>query len=66
MKCYQGEKLMWSQRFIETTRGSFEVFVKRTGAAICVTHLYNAYNEKGNTFANPFTEHYTVYHVNLR
>jgi len=57
---------MWSQRFIETTRGSFEVFVKGTGAAICVTHLYSAYNEKGNTFANPFTEHYTVYLVNLR
>lgn len=66
MKCYWGEELMWSQRFIETTRGSFEVFVKGTGAAICVTHLYSAYNEKGNTFANPFTEHYTVYLVNLR
>ena len=57
---------MWTQQFIETTRGSFEVFVKGTGEPICVTHLYSAYNEKGNTFANPFTEHYTVYLVNLR
>ncbi|MEK5038504.1 alpha/beta fold hydrolase [Sporosarcina sp. FSL K6-3457] len=57
---------MWTQQFIETTRGSFEVFIKGEGEPICVTHLYSAYNEKGNTFANPFTEHYTVYLVNLR
>ncbi|MFD1928781.1 alpha/beta fold hydrolase [Sporosarcina siberiensis] len=57
---------MWIQQFIETTRGSFEVFVKGEGEPICVTHLYSAYNEKGNTFANPFTEHGTVYLVNLR
>ncbi len=57
---------MWTQRFIETTRGSFEVFVRGKGEPICVTHLYSAYNEKGNAFANPFTEHYTVYLVNLR
>lgn len=57
---------MWKQQFIETTRGSFEVFVRGEGEPICVTHLYSAYNEKGNTFANPFTEHYTVYLVNLR
>jgi len=57
---------MWTQQFIETTRGSFEVFVRGEGEPICVTHLYSAYNENGNTFANPFTEHYTVYLVNLR
>ena len=57
---------MWTQQFIETIRGSFEVFTKGEGEPICVTHLYSAYNEKGNTFANPFTEHYTVYLVNLR
>ncbi|WP_438317387.1 alpha/beta fold hydrolase [Sporosarcina sp. FA9] len=57
---------MWIQQFIETTRGSFEVFVKGDGKPICVTHLYSVYNEKGNTFANPFTEDGTVYLVNLR
>ena len=57
---------MWTQQFIETTRGTFEIFVKGTGEPICVTHLYSAYNGKGNTFANPFAEHYTVYLVNLR
>ncbi len=57
---------MWTQLFIETTRGLFEVFVRGEGEPICVTHLYSAYNVKGNTFANPFTERYTVYLVNLR
>ncbi|MEK4714931.1 alpha/beta fold hydrolase [Sporosarcina sp. FSL K6-5500] len=57
---------MWTPQFIETTRGSFEFFVRGEGEPICVTHLYSAYNEKGNAFANPFTEHYTVYLVNLR
>jgi len=57
---------MWTQQFIVTTRGSFEVFIKGEGEPICVTHHYSAYNAKGNTFANPFTEHYTVYLVNLR
>lgn len=33
---------------------------------MCVTHLYSEFNERGNTFALPFTEHYSVFLVNLR
>ena len=57
---------MWEQRLIETTRGTFEVFVKGDGSPLCVTHLYSEFNSNGNTVANPFTEHHTVYLVNLR
>ena len=57
---------MWKERLIKTTRGDFELFIKGTGQPICVTHLYSAYNSKGNTFANFFTDNYTVYLINLR
>jgi len=57
---------MWVQRFIETSRGIFEMFEKGRGEPLCVTHLYSAYDERGNTFANPFTSDYHVYLVNLR
>jgi len=58
--------MVWIQNLIETARGTFEVFTKGTGEPICVTHLYSAFNDKGNSFANPFTKHYSVYLVNLR
>lgn len=57
---------MWVQRFIETTRGVFELFEAGHGEPLTVTHLYSAFNEKGNTFANPFTSHYQVFLINLR
>ncbi|MGE7837208.1 alpha/beta fold hydrolase [Viridibacillus arvi] len=57
---------MWEQQLIETSRGTFEVFVKGIGSPICVTHLYSEYNSNGNTFANHFTNNHTVYLVNLR
>lgn len=57
---------MWQKRFVETERGTFEVFVSGSGEPLCVTHLYSAFDERGNTFANPFTSHYQVYLVNLR
>lgn len=57
---------MWEKVFVETDRGKFEVFVSGSGEPICVTHQYSAYDERGNTFANPFTSHYQVYLVNLR
>lgn len=57
---------MWERKFVDTDRGEFEVFVSGSGEPLCVTHLYSAFNERGNTFANPFTSHYKVYLVNLR
>ncbi|MGN7408700.1 alpha/beta fold hydrolase [Sporosarcina sp. SAFN-010] len=57
---------MWKKTFVETERGEFEVFVSGTGEPLCVTHLYSAFDERGNTFANPFTLHYQVYLINLR
>ena len=39
---------------------------KRRRTPLCVTHLYSEYNDNGNTFANPFTDHYSVYLVNLK
>ncbi|MDN4492844.1 alpha/beta fold hydrolase [Ureibacillus aquaedulcis] len=57
---------MWEQHFIETDRGTFEVFKSGNGEPICITHLYSEYDSRGNLFANPFADHYTVYLVNLR
>ena len=57
---------MWQKKFVETERGTFEIFVSGSGDPLCVTHLYSAFDERGNTFANPFTAHYKVYLVNLR
>lgn len=57
---------MWEQRLIETTRGTFEYFVKGNGEPLAITHFSMAYNEKGNWFANPFTEHYQVFLINVR
>jgi len=57
---------MWKQEFVDTERGIFEIFIKGNGHPICITHFYSAYNIKGNTFANPFTDHHTVYLINLR
>ena len=39
---------------------------KREGKPLCVTHLYSEFNSNGNLFASAFTNHYTVYLINLR
>lgn len=57
---------MWQQQFIETARGTFQLFTKGHGAPLCVTHLYSEFNENGNVFAEMFTPHFTVHLVNLR
>ena len=57
---------MWKQRFIETNRGTFELFEKGEGEPLAITHFYMAFNENGNWFANPFTKHYKVYLINVR
>ena len=57
---------MWKKRFIETKRGAFELFEKGEGVPLAVTHLYSAFDERGNTFANPFTGNHHVYLINLR
>ena len=43
---------MWDQRFVDTERGRFELFESGQGEPLAVTHLYSAYNEQGNSFAN--------------
>ncbi|QUG84279.1 alpha/beta fold hydrolase [Bacillus nitratireducens] len=57
---------MWKTNIIKTTRGKFEYFVKGEGPPLCVTYMYSEYNDNGNTFANPFTDFYSVYLVNLK
>lgn len=57
---------MWEQKLIETPRGTFEYFVNGSGEPLAITHFYMAFNEKGNWFANPFTEHYQVFLINVR
>lgn len=57
---------MWIQRFLGTERGTFELFEKGNGEPLAITHLYSAFNERGNTFANPFISNYHVYLINLR
>ena len=56
---------MWKTNIVKTTRGNFEYFMKEK-VPLCVTHMYSEYNDNGNTFANPFTDHYSVYLVNLK
>lgn len=57
---------MWKKRLVETSRGVFELFENGVGEPLAVTHHYSAYDERGNSFANPFTEHYCVYLINLK
>lgn len=56
----------WKQYFIETSRGQFEYFVRGEGEPLAITHLYMGFDERGHLFANPFTEHYKVYLINVR
>ncbi|WP_307478903.1 alpha/beta fold hydrolase [Cytobacillus purgationiresistens] len=57
---------MWEREIIETNRGSFEVYTSGRGEPLCITHLYSAFNELGYYFADPFTDHFKVYLVNLK
>lgn len=57
---------MWTQRFIETRRGKFEIFEKGEGKPLAITHLYSEYDNRGTAFASPFAEYYHVYLINIR
>lgn len=57
---------MWEKMLIDTDRGTFELFGSGNGEPLCITHLYSAFDERGYTFANPFTSFYRVYLINLR
>jgi len=57
---------MWEQYIIETSRGRFEYFVRGEGEPLAITHFYMGFDERGNLFADPFTEHYKVYLINVR
>ena len=57
---------MWTQHVIETTRGTFEYFTKGHGAPLAITHYFLQFDARGNLFANPFTEHYEVFLINVR
>ncbi|MFS0782039.1 alpha/beta fold hydrolase [Bacillus sp. 1P06AnD] len=57
---------MWEKVFIETNRGKFEYFVSGDGEPLAIAHFYMAFDLRGNLFANPFTEHYKVYLINVR
>ncbi len=56
----------WERVFAATARGRFEVFTHGEGRPLCVTHLYSAFNETGDRFANCFTPHRQVFLVNPR
>lgn len=57
---------MWQQNFIETERGTFEYYTAGEGEPLAITHSYMAFDERGNLFANPFTDYYKVYLINSR
>lgn len=58
--------MSWSQQVVSTDRGTFEIFVSGAGEPICISHLYEAFTEKGDAFAEHFTKHRTVYLINLK
>ncbi|WP_347549632.1 alpha/beta hydrolase [Pseudalkalibacillus hwajinpoensis] len=58
--------MKWDVQLIQTNRGTFEVFTRGNGPPLCVTHLYSEFNESGDYFGEAFTDHYTVYLVNLK
>lgn len=57
---------MWNEKLLKTERGNFEIFEKGGGEPLAVTHLYSEFNQKGNSMAASFTDHYRVYLINLR
>lgn len=56
----------WDRILLNTSRGTFEIFVKGEGEPLCVTHHYSEFNETGDYFAETFTNSHKVYLVNLR
>lgn len=58
--------MSWSQQMVSTDRGNFEIFVSGAGDPICISHLYEEYNGKGDAFAEHFTKYRTVYLINLK
>ncbi|MFD3449846.1 alpha/beta fold hydrolase [Microbacteriaceae bacterium 4G12] len=59
-------KIPWEKVMIQTSRGTFEVFVKGSGNPVCVTHHYSEFNETGDHFAESFVDDNKVFLVNLR
>ncbi|GLC88017.1 alpha/beta fold hydrolase [Lysinibacillus piscis] len=57
---------MWTQHFIDTERGRFEYFLAGQGEPMAITHMYMAFDTRGNLMATPFAEHYQVYLINIR
>lgn len=57
---------MWEKRFVQTTRGTFEIFTQGNGEPVCVTHLYSEFNELGNYFADTLVNDFNVYLINLK
>lgn len=58
--------MKWKKEWVHTGRGIFEIFTSGMGTPICVTHNYSEFNEKGDAFAEIFTENHKVILVNLR
>lgn len=56
----------WDREIVETSRGTFEVFIKGKGLPLCVTHHYSEFNNSGDYFAEAFTENHKVFLVNLK
>lgn len=57
---------MWEKQFVQTARGTFELFTQGKGEPICITHLYSEFNELGNYFADTLVNDFTVYLINLK
>lgn len=56
----------WEKKFVHTSRGTFELFIKGEGEPLCVTHLYSEFNETGDYFAESFVHRHKVFLVNLK
>lgn len=56
----------WERKLLNTSRGSFEIFIKGEGKPICITHHYSEYNRTGDYFAETFTKTNKVFLINLR
>ncbi|MDD1503948.1 alpha/beta hydrolase [Lysinibacillus sp. CNPSo 3705] len=56
----------WEKELLNTSRGTFEIFIKGEGKPLCMTHHYSVFNRTGDYFAETFTKTNKVFLVNLR
>jgi len=56
----------WERELLNTSRGTFEIFIKGEGEPLCITHHYSVFNQTGDYFAETFTKTNKVFLVNLR